>query len=75
MKKELLSLQLASREAGGGHPKLHELVRVVSTWRNKERTSRKEKVSELYSTFFYMHSNSSICTLIAQIYVLYVLVA
>ena len=41
MKRELLSLQLSQ---GSAHPKLLELVRLVTVWRNQERSTRREKV-------------------------------
>ena len=44
MKEVLLQLQLTCRQRGVAHPKMHELVRVVSRWMDGYRRSRREKV-------------------------------
>ena len=46
VKQELLQLQLASREGGLAHPKLHQLIRIVSGWMKEGRRNRREKVRE-----------------------------
>ena len=46
VKQELLQLQLASREGGLAHPKLHQLIRIVSGWTKEGRRNRREKVGE-----------------------------
>ena len=46
VKQELLQLQLASREGGLAHPKLHQLIRIVSGWMKEGRRNRREKVED-----------------------------
>ena len=44
VKQELFQLQMASREGSLAHPKLHQLVKIVSRWMREERRNRSEKV-------------------------------
>lgn len=48
VKQELLQMQLAAREEGFVHPKLHELVKIVAQWMRECRRNRQEKVSYRY---------------------------